>query len=99
MYSFIVQLVLISSSDKAEKLEDEPTRKRHVTEPSSCHGNPGDPGPSQRRRGTSLSITYADDGSDGEGEYPWYFKLELADRKAGDEDDNHSEVYSIQVGS
>ena len=69
-----------------------------MTEPSSYHSNQGEAGPS-RRRGTSLSITYGDDGTDGDNDSPWYLKLELGDRKGtSDEDDAHSEIYSIQVG-
>lgn len=44
-----------------------------------------------------MSITYADDGSNHEDEYPWYLKLELADRQTNREDDEQSEVYSVQV--
>ncbi|XP_052804089.1 E3 ubiquitin-protein ligase Mdm2-like isoform X2 [Mya arenaria] len=93
---------------KKEKKQSlaEPSRKRHQTEPintASSNNNKSptqadQPGPSLRRRGTSLSITVGEDqgpeGTSREEGFPWYIRLELDD--GSEDDDAESEVLSIQ---
>lgn len=71
-----------SDSSETEKTTGSRKRKRKSSGSS--------PAESSRRRGTSLSILYGDDGD--KTSYPWYFQLELEDRS----DNDKSEVLSVQ---
>lgn len=63
--------------------------KEAGSSPSQASEPSSEPGPSRRKRGTSLSITYNDTN---DLSYPWYFQLQMQD----DAEEEESEVLSIQ---